>query len=255
MTTKTKKNTNKSNNIDTNNNIKPKVPKNIEKQINELKKLQTELDDCMYSNCKYMSKKELTNMMDKCKKKTEHIVSLVERNSQKNSCMFDFFIKKSDKLDKMYKCVNDKCSTQNKKTISKGLKLSNMINPDMKKIKGLRNKINKLNTKKKECYNTQCKNTFPDSEEVFINCYKKTNKITNKLTAKARSAKLKECLKPFNYYKKIKELHKCQEEKCKSISDKVVPEVNSMYNEIMEIMTKTTELSAKYAEYMPERII
>ncbi len=250
MTTKTKKNNTKITKTNTKT-TKTKVPKNIEKKINELKKLQTELDDCMYSNCKSISKKEITDMMDKCKKKTEHIVSLVERNSQKNSCMFNFFIKKSDKLDKMYKCINDKCSIQNKKIISNGLKLSNMINPDMKKIKGLYTKINKLYKKKDKCYNTKCKHIFPDSGEIFYNCYKKTNNIAGK----ARSTKLKKCLKPFDYYKKMEELDKCQNEKCKLIKDKVEPEINSIYGEIMAITAKTTELSAKYAEYMPERII
>jgi ribosomal protein L29 len=60
MTIKTKK-TKKSNNSNT----KTKVPKNLEQKINELKKIQVELDDCMYSNCKSMSKKEITDMLEK----------------------------------------------------------------------------------------------------------------------------------------------------------------------------------------------
>ncbi len=248
MTTKTKKNTKTTNN--NNRNTKRKLPKNIEKKINEIKKLQLKLNECIYSNCKSISKQELTDMMAECKKKTEHIKSIIEKTAKKQSCMIDFFIKKGDKLDEFYKCSNDKCSIQNKKSISKALELSNMINPDMKKIKGLRDKAFKLSAKKKECYNTQCKNIFPNSGEVFNNCFKQTNKITGK----AQSAKLKECLKTFNYDKKIKELNKCEEEKCKPTSDKLETEIKAIYDEIITITNKTTELAAKYAEYMPEKI-
>jgi hypothetical protein len=49
-----------------------------------------------------------------------------------------------------------------------------------------------------------------------------------------------------------KELDKCDEEKCKSTSDKLQPEINAIYDEIIAITRKTTELAAKYNLWLVE---
>ncbi len=187
MTTKTKKkskHTKKSNNSTSNNNnnsnTKTKVPKNLEQKINELKKIQAELDDCMYSNCKSMSKKEITDMMEECKKKTEHIKSVIEKGTKKLSCMVESYMKKGDKFDKMINCVYNKCSDKTKKNMLKVKELSTIINPDMNKIKGLQKKIQKLHSQYNKCYDKKCKPLFPDSFEIWMNCFKKNNNLNEK---------------------------------------------------------------------------
>ncbi len=238
MTTKTKKNTKNTKNT------KTKVPKNFEKKINELKKIQAELDECMYSNCKSISKKEITDMMDKCKKKTEHIKSIIERNSKKKSCMVNFFMKKGDKLKKLYNCVEDKCSDKSKESMLKTNELSIMINPDIRKINGLYKKIDKLHIQDDKCYDKKCKHIFPDSLKISNDCYEKYEKLSEK----KRHIKMNECLKSFNFDEKMEKLNKCGEEKCKSISNKIDFKLDIIHNEIKKITNKTIELSAKYAK-------
>jgi hypothetical protein len=246
MTIKTKK-TKKSNNSNT----KTKVPKNLEQKINELKKIQVELDDCMYSNCKSMSKKEITDMLEQCKKKTEHIKSIIEKSTKKLSCMVESYMKKGDKFKKMFECVNDKCSDKTKKSMLKAKKLSTIINPDMNKIKGIQRKIQKLHSQYDKCYDKKCKPIFPDSFEIWMNC----NKKNKNLNEKEKKIKMQECLKPFNYDEKMKKVNECDEKECKPISNKLQPEINTMQNEILKITEKTIELSAKYAKIydIPER--
>lgn len=242
MTTKTKKNTK---------NTKTKVPKNLEQKINELKKIQTELDDCMYSNCKSMSKKEITDMMEECKKKTEHIKSVIEKGTKKLSCMVQSYMKKGDKFKKMFECVNDKCSDKTKKSMLKTKELSNLINPDMSKIKGLYTKMEKLYIQDDKCYDKKCKPIFPDSTKISSNCYEKYKSLNEK----ERKIKMDECLKPFNFDEKMEKVNKCGEEKCKSLSNKIDSKLDVIRNEIKKINEKTIELSYKYAKIydIPER--
>jgi hypothetical protein len=142
----------------------------IDELITNYKNSYQEAEDCLLNNLKPVLRKKVLAILNECKKETDNIPFFQKKQSGVRKCVSDKYYKANIAKNVMDiefgKCMD----TLNKKNdLLKGLAL--LLNPDIKKMEELLNKINEMMSISKKCIDTYCKDISPRNKKKFNQCF------------------------------------------------------------------------------------
>jgi hypothetical protein len=148
---------------------KTSTKQDSEELITNYKNAYQEAEDCLLNNLTPVLRKQVLDILNECKKKTENISFFQKRQLGLRNCVFDKYSKANISKNVMDiefgKCMD----TLNKK---KDLlnELSMLLNPDIKRVPELTKKMTKMITIGKKCSDRYCKDI--KSKKQFYACIK-----------------------------------------------------------------------------------
>ncbi len=209
-----------------------KQQEDIIKVALELKAIYQSLDDCLLENIEPKLKKQVSEIMNECKDKFKKIKPFIKQYDKIHMCKADNYINKNisaNIADAMY----IKCKEIGTKRFQISNELSDIINPDSKKLKRLDSEFQMLMNKYFKCTDTNCKDLKTKMKKINDDCFEYNKKHNI----------FKSCHKDPNYIKTKREYKACEKDNCSSSVD--AERVKKIVKETKDISKKTQKLLNK----------
>jgi hypothetical protein len=150
---------------------KSKVLSGLQELTNNYKNACQEVEDCLLNNLQPALRKQVLDILNECKKETEKVQSFEIKQTKIRQCAstkyFNANIAKNVMDIEFSKCID---KLNKKKELLQELMV--LLNPDMKKMPELLNKMNEMISIGQKCTDTYCKDISPRNKKKFNQCIK-----------------------------------------------------------------------------------